>query len=185
MRREWNVPLFATELADDEEAAQALAAVAEPRFLESMQAALALAQGNGEKICIATIRGKYDAEGNRVDGEDDAVGQFRTDGYQFDIAGEESWQIERNADLEGVSVSHMLALEIAVHLTPALIRSILDLKVIFDRFGGQAWIAPYVIEGQIVGYVFVWEHISKLGRGKEPDARISEPLPLKVASADE
>lgn len=184
MRREWNVPLFTTELAEDEGAARALASVSEPRFLESVQTALTLAQANGEKICIATVRGKYDAEGNRVDGEDDSVGQFRTDGYRFDTA-EESWQIERNADLEGVTVSQMFALELAVQLTPALIRSLLDLKVIFDRFGGQAWIAPYVLEGQIVGYVFVWEHISKLGRGKEPDARIAEPLPLKVASADE
>jgi len=182
VKREWNVPLFATELADDEEAAQALAAISEPRFLESIQAAFALAQGNGEKVCIATIRAKYDAEGNRVDGEDDAVGQFRTDGYQFDTA-EQSWQIERAPELEGVTVSQMFALELAVQLTPALIRSILDLKVIFDRFGGQAWIAPFVLEDRIVGYAFLWEHISKLGRGKEPDAKISEPLPLKVASA--
>lgn len=183
MRREWNVPLFATDLADDEDAAHALAAVSEPRFLESIQAALVLAQGNGDKVCIATVRGKYDAEGNRVDGEEGAVGQFRTDGYQFDTA-DESWQIDRAPELEGTSVSELFALELAVQLTPALIRSLLDLKVIFDRFGGQAWIAPYVIESQIVGYVFVWEHISKLGRGKEPDARIAEPLPLKVASAD-
>lgn len=183
MKREWNVPLFATELPDDEEAAQALAAISEPRFLESIQAALALAQGNGEKVCIATIRAKYDAEGNRVDGEDDAVGQFRTDGYQFDTA-EQSWQIERAPELEGVTVSQMFALELAVQLTPPLIRSILDLKVIFDRFGGQAWIAPFVIEDRIVGYAFLWEHISKLGRGKEPDAKIAEPMPLKVANAD-
>lgn len=181
MQRDWNIPLFASELEDDEEAAQALASICEPRFLATLQHTLLGATQNGEKLCIATHRGKYDADGQRVDGEDDAAGKFRTDAYEFQTA-DDSVTIERQPELEGVTVSQMFALELALALTPDAIRSLLDVKVILDRFGGQFWIAPYVDEHseQVIGLIFHYSHISKVGRGKEPDAKISEPLPLVV-----
>ncbi len=181
IRRDWNDPLFSSELDDDEEAAQRLASVAEPAFLAAVKSAISLAQHNGEKVCIATHRGKYDADGQRVDGSDGA-GKFRTDGYEVATA-DETVTVERAPELEGVTVSHMLALELALDLTPDILRSILDIKVILDRLGGQVWIAPYVHEEQVVGFAFLWDHISRLGRGKEPDANISEPLPLVVAGS--
>ena len=179
MKRAWNVPLFASELADDQEAERALAAVAEPRFIEATQRGLAEATANGQKVCIATYRGKYDADGQEVTGEEEAVGEFHTDAYEFKTA-ESSERVERRPELEGTGAAQMLALEIALDLSPDVLRAILNVKVILDTLGGQVWIAPHVREGEVIGYAFVWDHVSKLMRGKEPDANIAEPQTLVV-----
>ncbi len=180
MKRDWSVPLFDSDFADDEEAARALAAIAEPRFIEAVQRTLVAATQNGDKLCIATHRAKYDADGQDVTGDEEAVGEFRTAAYEFTTAGG-SETVERRPELQGAGASQMLALEIALDLSPDVLRSILDLKVILDRLGGQAWVAPHVREEQVIGFAFVWDHISKLGRGKEPDSNISEPLQLVVS----
>ena len=182
MRRDWNNPLFASERQDDESAADTLASVSEPRFLESLQRVFDALHENGEKVCISTMRHKYDADGQDVTGDDDAAGQFKTDGYSFLTASDE-WAVTRKPEDEGSTPSHLCAYELARDLTPDIVRSLVALKITFDFYGGQAWISPYVQNDQILGYVFVWDHISKLGRGKEPDAKIAEPLPLKVAEA--
>lgn len=180
MRREWNASTFESERQDSENAADTLAAVAEPRFLEGVQRLMLACAENGEKVVIATERGKYDASGDLVTGEEGVAGQFRTDGYVFDFAAGERFAVAREIELEGSGASAMLAQELALTLTPDLCRSIADLKVILDRLGGQAWIAPYFHADRLLGFAFVWDHISKLGRGQEPDARLDEPLPLTV-----
>ena len=185
MKREWNASTFESERQDEENAAAGLAAVAEPRFLEGVQRLMLTCAENGEKVVIATVRGKYDAAGNLITGDDDAAGQFRTDAYRFDFDGGESFEVARDVDQEGSGAAAMLAQELSYTLTPDLCRAITDLKVILDRLGGQAWIAPYFHEGRCLGFAFVWDHISKLGRGQEPDARLDEPLPLTIVGFEQ
>ena len=184
MRREWNAPIFESEREDDDNAAAALAAVSEPRWLEGVQRLILSATENGEKIVVATVRNKYDAAGNSVSGEEGVAGQFRTDGYVFEFP-DGGFDVARAVELEGSGASAMLAQELAFSLTPDLCRALTDLKVILDRLGGQAWIAPYFHDERLLGFAFVWDHISKLGRGKEPDAKLAEPLPLRVEFAGE
>jgi hypothetical protein len=144
-----------------------------------LQESLLTATANGEKLCIATHRRKYDADGDDVTGDDDAPGTFRTDGYEFQTE-EDTWTVDATPELVGTTPAHLFALELAVQLTPDIMRSLLDIKVILDRFGGQFWIAPYIPGEQVLGFIFAYSHISKLGKGKEPDADIARPMPLLI-----
>ena len=180
MRRQFNVLTVGdSSIEEAEERGAQLAGVAEPRFIDALKALFEGFESNGDRACIATVRYKYDADGE-VTEDSDAPGEFRTVGYEF-AGGEGSRDVARDPELEGTGVSHLLAFELAQRVGADAIRALTDLKAILDRFGGQVWISPYQAQdGITLGYLFHYDHISRVGRGKEPDAHLDEPLPLVV-----
>lgn len=167
-------------LEEAEAASSSLASIAEPRFVHSIKELAERFDANGQKACIATHRLRIGADGEEAGPDDPAT--FITEGYEF-YAGEDEWTVYREPELENTGAAQMLAQELALLLDPMTTRAIRDLKIILDRFGGQAWIAPYMAEEQIIGFLFHYEHISKLARGKEPDSKLEEPIPLVVSEA--
>lgn len=176
MRREWNTALLPFDPLHAERSARALASVAGPSFLASLSSLVAELKVNGQKAVIATLREKYDADGRVITGDDDAAGEFHTDGYGF-YAGEDSWQIGR----DDTDDSELLALALARLLPGQAIDRIRDMKVILDSIGGQVWISPFIRDEQVLGLAFHWSHVSKLARAKEPDASLDTPRPLTIA----
>jgi hypothetical protein len=181
LKRQWNALAFPTDVDDGEVPASALASVAEPRFLQGVQEGLADTRANGSKLWVSAHRPKLDADGNDITGQQGAAGQFRIASYEFTTA-ENSWTVDATPEIVGVGASHMLALELAMTFGAEAVRSLLNIKVILDAIGGQVLVSPYVREETVVGLIFHWEHISKVGRGQEPDAKIDDPLPLVIRS---
>lgn len=177
--RQFSTLLLNADLDEAEEKAQLLAEVAEPRFLDALKAAVASLNENGAKAWICTVRHKLDGQGAIVD--KDGPGDFKTVGYEFAFA-EESVDVARSPELEGCGASQMLALELAVQLDAETVRAFADIKIILDRLGGQALIAPYLHDERVIGFLFHYEPISRIMRGQEPDPDLTTPLPLVVTN---
>lgn len=122
------------------------------------------------------MRRKYDPlTGDDVTDSEDAAGEFVTTGYVFEVA-DERVELEREPDYEGTPAAHGFGTALASIAEPEFIQSLVQVKCLIDRIGGQAFFKAYLREGEFAGTLVHYEHLVK--DHAEPSASLSDPILL-------
>lgn len=155
MKRIWNV----IDSSPSGEISGALSELADHNFLRFIFNVC-----EADRVYVAAVRAMFDAEGNRVpeEAERETEGNWETVGYAFTFNDEsEPQQILRGEAFASEAIEAVADAGAAAALADLLseaigvnfLRAMLQLKVLLDGVGGQAYIDR--VEG---GYVFAYQH---------------------------